>query len=186
MPAQWKFEAVSMKEKPELVFEDYLHVYPDLWVGYIWNNLRTCRSLLHEEISNRLKEAPELPPQSHLPIETISYQLSIETMQRMISDICASIPQYSGHIPTLLPSAPVSREGLLWRGSLNLLATDDIPSTSGVYFLLWPLSNAGSMTDSDVQREWIIQWSRFLGRMSGIQQAIQLGDILESGEKYSA
>jgi hypothetical protein len=186
MPAQWKFETVSMKEKSELVFEDYLHVYPDLWVGYIWNNLRTCRLLLHEEISNQLKESSALPPQSHLPMETISYQLSIEIMRRMISDICASIPQYSGHLPTILPSAPVSREGLSWRGSLNLLVTDDIPSTAGVYFLLWPLLNAGSMTGSDVQREWIIQRSRFLGRMSGIQQAITLGDILESGERYSA
>ena len=100
MPGRWRFEKVCLEEPTELLRGNYYHVYPDLWVAYIWNVLRICRLYLHEEISDQLKRntasLPLSPSTNH-----INSQVSAKIPQQLILDICASVPQYCGDLSRL-------------------------------------------------------------------------------------
>ncbi|RDW74181.1 hypothetical protein BP5796_07623 [Coleophoma crateriformis] len=187
MLVRWHFETVLTKEQSELVFGTYYHAYPDFWEASIWNSLRTCRLLLHEEIANQLKEVLTLFPQPPIPNAAVNYQLSVTTIQQLTLDICATVPQYSSQLLMHLRSLLTAKEYELPESLHfpNTFATDEIPSTAGVYFLFWPLLRAGQLTDSDVQRNWVIRQSRLIGRMTGIQQAFTLANVLESGEELT-
>jgi hypothetical protein len=184
MPVQWQFETVFTDENPELVFGSCYHVYPDLWVAHIWNTLRTCRLLLYEEICTRLRGKLSLPSLCSSSAE-LQYHLAIEALKQITLDICATIPQYSGHL-SMLPNAPVraGRTDLSQRQRPPIgPSNENISPTAGTYFLLWPLLNAGQMAASDNQRVWIINRLRYIGSMTGIQQAFALADVLERREK---
>ncbi|RDW67579.1 hypothetical protein BP6252_08975 [Coleophoma cylindrospora] len=187
MSVQWHFETVFTKEQSELVFGTYYHVYPDLWEASIWNSLRTCRLLLHEEIANQLKDVLLLFPQPPISNAAANYQLSVTTIQQLSLDICASVPQYSSQLLLHLRSLLTAKEYVMPEPLHfpNTPATEKIPSTAGVYFLFWPLLRAGQVTESEVQRNWVIRQSRLIGRMTGIQQAFTLANVLERGEELT-
>ncbi|RHZ52835.1 uncharacterized protein CDV56_105574 [Aspergillus thermomutatus] len=77
--------------------------------------------------------------------------------------------------------------GLVSMSSGDLLQTEKdifrdpsasgIPTVAGLYFLFWPLLTVGCIVESDVQRKWIVDRSRYIGRMTGIQQAFSLADV---------
>ncbi|KAH7336661.1 hypothetical protein BKA65DRAFT_553294 [Rhexocercosporidium sp. MPI-PUGE-AT-0058] len=50
VPAEHKFDILHPDHSTKLVYGRFYHVYPPFWAAYFWNNLRTCRILLHQEI----------------------------------------------------------------------------------------------------------------------------------------
>lgn len=184
MSGQWRFETFCVEERSEFVLGDYYHVYSDLWVAHIWNILRTCRLLLHEEIDNQLKHSSTSSAQSAFSLDLVDSKFSARTLQQMFLDICASVPQYCGHLSRLRSHSNTKKSQL--QGNIyprHGLAADDVPHVASVYLLLGPLLIAGWMIDSKIQRDWIIDQCRFLGRTTGIQQGFTIADILSRGEK---
>lgn len=178
MPAQWRFAPIPAKEISELVFGTCYHVYPDQWVAFVWNCLRTSRLLLHTEIRSRLADKLALSHLSFSDLETLDYRASAKIMHQMVFEICATVPQYAGYLEVLN-----SNETLAEKSRSSEQITNGIPVIAGAYLVLWPLLNAGQCTESDLQRNWIVERCRYIGRMSGIQQAFVFADLIESGDK---
>ncbi|PYH88977.1 hypothetical protein BO71DRAFT_413699 [Aspergillus ellipticus CBS 707.79] len=180
MTREMPFRIVEV-QKSELVLETYYHVYPDLWAAAAWNHVRACRIVLHREIKKQLESVLEASRFSLAG--TLQHQQSVMTLQHLTSEICATIPQYCDHLSILSNDLPYCEDAKL-QENVNIQPDNasGIPTTAGIYQFFWPLLNAGQVTQSDQQRRWIINKCRFMGRMSGIQQAFVLAEILEDGE----
>ncbi|KAL4779775.1 hypothetical protein BJX76DRAFT_351539 [Aspergillus varians] len=152
----------------------YHHFYPDLWVAYIWNYIHTCRLLLQGEIRDQLAQLSATSPSLSMEIHGRWVQ-SRQIMQRLISDICASVPQYRDRLSTTEIEQHGDGLGISKGGS------NPVPTVAGVYFLLWPLLVAGEMTECSTERIWIINQCRLLGETTGIQRMITVADRLHHG-----
>ncbi|KAL4800852.1 hypothetical protein BDV19DRAFT_3607 [Aspergillus venezuelensis] len=147
------------------------YMYPDLWTVYIWNYVRTCRLRLQNEVVVQLSQQC-----GHLSSPTIEDQglllQSRGTMEGLIFEICASVQQY---------------EGNFLADRRNTYATSGVggpvPVVAGVYFLLWPLLIAGTMTASGTQRDWIVQQCRLLAKLTGIQRMATVADAIANGDE---
>ncbi|TGO06866.1 hypothetical protein BTUL_0431g00020 [Botrytis tulipae] len=176
--SQWHYNSISIASTSGTIFGTYYHVYSDFWVTQIWNHLRTCRIFIYEEIGRQYKER-----QFIYPIASMDYCLWFTTLQQMIDDICASLPQYYGDV--LKVHTPSGFSGSPDQNFITSpLSTSVIPHIAGTYFLLWPLLNSGRMTTSNIQRGWIIGRCRVLGDKTGIQQMFTLADVLEKREMF--
>ncbi|KAH8660948.1 hypothetical protein BGZ60DRAFT_471771 [Tricladium varicosporioides] len=167
MPTEYKPAVFLSEGNTELAYERYYHVYSDIWMANVWNNLRACRLLLHEEINKQIENDSS---RSTTFAEAKQHELSMQALHQMTFDICATVPQYSGYLPVLTGG----------RGSV------EPPAAAGIYFLLWPLFNAGKLAGSDSQRAWIIGRLRYIGKAAGIHQAFHLADVLEKEKKIEA
>ncbi|KAL4966161.1 Zn(II)2Cys6 transcription factor domain-containing protein [Aspergillus stella-maris] len=147
------------------------YMYPDLWTVYIWNYVRTCRLRLQNEVVVQLSQQCGNLPSPSTEDEGLLLQ-SCATMEALILEICASVRQYGGY---------------LLADSRNQYATRQVagpvPMVAGVYFLLWPLLIAGSMTASDTQRDWIVQQCRLLAKLTGIQRMATVADAIANGDE---
>lgn len=164
MPVDWQFQVVNSAKTSKQVMGTQFHKYPDAWVAGVWNNIRTCRLLLHQEIKQQMENV------GTSLFDAVQYQHSVIIMQQLVSDICASVPQYCGYLPVI-------------SGSLSDTQTDGngIPAIAAIYLLFWPLLYAGQMASSECQRDWIIDRMRYIGETTGIQQAFVFEDILKRG-----
>lgn len=176
MPTPWKFDTVSTQTEPEFVYDGCYHIYPDVWVAHIWNSIRTSRLILHQEILGQISSQPLISV-----MHEIQYQNSKEVLQQMSSEICATIPQYTGHLPLLSYSYNRSLSNV--QPQIADVSPEIIPLAVGIYFLLWPLLNAGQATDSSRQRAWIVNRLRYIGETTGILQAFLVADTLERREQ---
>ncbi|KAI2819557.1 hypothetical protein CBS115989_4408 [Aspergillus niger] len=176
MPKDWQFQVVELETTSEVVMGTQYHVYPDAWVAGVWNNIRTCRLLLHQEIKRQLENVLD----THL-FEAVQYQQSVIIMQQLVSDICASVPQYCGYIPDVVDGSPDTPQATSVADGLTSAyqSSNGIPATAGIYLLFWPLLSAGQMANSEKQRGWIIDRMRYIGETTGIQQAFVFEDILK-------
>ncbi|KAF7930115.1 hypothetical protein EAE99_004308 [Botrytis elliptica] len=176
---QWHYNSIPIVSTSNTIFGTCYHVCSDLWVTQIWNYFRTCRIFIYEEIGRQFKEGQFIHP-----IASMDYCLWFTTLQEMIDDICASLPQYYGDAPKVHTSSGISGspDHNFITGPLSISV---VPHIAGTYFLLWPLLNSGRMTISNLQRDWIIGRCRVLGDKTGIQQMFTLADVLEKREMFS-
>lgn len=165
MPEAWQFQVIELVTTSELVMGTQYHVYPDAWVAGVWNNIRTCRLLLHGEIKQQLESVLDTSL-----YDAVQYQHSVIIMQQVVSDICASVPQYCGYLPVKSGSV-----------SYTQTVSNGIPAIAGIYLLFWPLLYAGQMASSEYQRDWVINRMRYIGETTGIQQAFVFEAILKRG-----
>ncbi|EHA25799.1 hypothetical protein ASPNIDRAFT_43788 [Aspergillus niger ATCC 1015] len=161
MPKDWQFQVVELETTSEVVMGTQYHVYPDAWVA---------------EIKRQLENVLD----THL-FEAVQYQQSVIIMQQLVSDICASVPQYCGYIPDVVDGSPDTPQATSVADGLTSAyqSSNGIPATAGIYLLFWPLLSAGQMANSEKQRGWIIDRMRYIGETTGIQQAFVFEDILK-------
>ncbi|PVH73288.1 putative C6 transcription factor [Cadophora sp. DSE1049] len=95
VPSEHRFEIMQPHCNVGLVCGGYYHIYPSFWAAYFWNNLRTCRILLHQEIC-RQAEFSVIP-------DNLRQSRSRTLIHQLGMDICATVPQYSGYLPLLVP-----------------------------------------------------------------------------------
>ncbi|KAF7117635.1 hypothetical protein CNMCM5793_006727 [Aspergillus hiratsukae] len=174
-PVQWHFRTMALDEPSELVFGSSYHVYPDVWVAAIWNKLRTCRLLLHQEICAQLSDILATTPEQYPALDASCYHSSFEVMQNLALQVLATVPQFCGLVS--MPSGDLLQTG---KHVFCDRSASGIPTVAGLYLLFWPLLTAGRIVKSDVQRKWIVDRSRYIGRITGIQQAFSLADVVES------
>lgn len=182
MPAEWLFKSIPMKNPSGLVLGTYFHLYPAQWVAYIWNSLRTTRLLLLKEIQSRLANKLATLSQLYSSTDALPFQNSTRILHHMVSEICATVPQCSGYLGMLggdwIPEEVPRSSRQSFSPGIHTL-TNGIPRAAGAYLVLLPLFITGQSTDSDICRDSIVERTRYIGKMTGIQQAFTLADIMD-------
>lgn len=207
LPLQWKYDTVFTDTDPELVYEGYFHVYHDHRIAQILNSFHMNRILLHQLINDRVVQRMSASRPSLIsPDYTALAQLSLETMLKMTSDICASVPQFTASAPSFLSptsklqashsssSIPLSvtsrrKSETLQPGARHpyLAQHSDPFRVAGGYFLLWPLFMVGSLAVSpNSLRLWVINRLYFIGSSMKIPQALLVARILEGKESVDS
>jgi len=207
LPLQWKYETIFTDTDPEVVCEGYYHVYHDHRIAQILNSFRMNRILLHQLINDRfVQRMSSSRPSLTSPDYTALAQLSLETMLKMSSDICASVPQFTACAPSSLSQtsnlqaspSPSStslsvtspeRRATSQPGAQNpyLAQHSDPFRVAGGYFLLWPLFMVGSLALSpNSLRLWVINRLYFIGSSMKIPQALLVARILEGKESVDS
>lgn len=149
------------------------HIYPDLWVAHTWNNIRTCRILLHQEICSQitiLQRSTAIDARSQMTQKTTSELI----IQEMCAEICATIPQHAGYV-SHPPQPPIPT-------TTQHEPPRDVPIEAATYWLLWHLLKPGEVS-TGARRWWIIDRLRYLGNVTGIRQALAVAEALERRER---
>jgi hypothetical protein len=188
----WQFEIVEVEEKSSHHWESYHHMYPLEQIGQMWNVLRLTRIFLHELILSRCSDTEEVrSPNSKAPSLR---QQATETIEKMTSEICATVPQYIGDLSasglhklagtpartvSLSPSAPESEDISLVEHATKLNPTHHLPC----YRLIFPLYVAAQSSASPAGlRPWAIKQLHFMAEYHAIKNAARVAEILGSGE----
>lgn len=123
---------------------------------------------LHQEMRSGLVDSIHSADRDVSSKYMYHYQSPISVAASLTSEICATVPQFCG--PLLTPSGVNGHAGA---SAPDMCIGEDthangVPVTACVYHLLWLLLSAGQATQSDSQRDWIIQQCRYIGRATGI------------------
>jgi hypothetical protein len=187
-----QFETVQVTEKSSNHWDSHHHVYPCEQMGHMWNVLRVTRILLNELILDRCSDIEVRSPNSKY--HSIR-QLATEVIEGMISDICATVPQYIGNISAAglheaavtQPTKPSPLTGILT--SKERLVAAKRTSGSNLthylpcYRLIFPLYIAAQSSAAPRGlRSWAIDQLLFMKDYHAIKNAAQVAEILESGE----
>ena len=174
----WQYKTVHVEVKSRHHWETYHHMYPNEQIGQMWNALRLARIMLNESILSLCVGVDDVKnPHSH---PTSLRQKAHATIQRMISDICASVPQYIGDLSdrdlgksTGTPARPFTR-----------LNAPDPTQHLPCYRLIYPLYVAAQSSAAPVAlRIWVISQLRFMANYHAMPNAARVATILESGER---
>lgn len=186
LPLQWKYETIFTDTDKELVYEGYYHVYHDHRIAQMLNSFRMTRILLHQLINDRVVRRISSSRPSHIPPDyTALAQLSVETMVKMSSEVCASVPQFTACAPSFLSRTFRSQVSPSPFSSISSLTSPEHKLTSqpkaqapylaqnsyafpiaGGYFLLWPLFLVASLPIShNSLRLWVINRLSFIGNL---------------------
>lgn len=180
-----QFKTVYVDEKSAHHYEAYHYMYTDEHVGQMGNVLRLTRMLLCELIFSHCYNPP-IDPASGSGQSSLEY--AANTIDQMSREICATLPQYIGdssnffHGDTtrtdLLPVTPIQDTRISLARQAN--AKQYVPC----YRLIFPLYIAAqSPTASKAIKEYAIQQLHFMADYHGIENALAVAKILESGEK---
>ena len=101
-PPEWRFETVTNGNlDPDLVFHGQYHVYSTSWLASFWNNIRSFRTLIHEDIRDVLLAGfSAKPPKFVDPEHMLLFQRSTNTCYEMQAGILATVPQFLGYVET--------------------------------------------------------------------------------------
>lgn len=189
----WQFKTVQVEQKSSHHWESHHHVYPCEQIGQMWNVLRITRIFLNESILSRCSDIEEVRS-SNSRTPSLCQQ-AIEIIERMASDICATVPQYIGDLsaggfhksaatparnPSLPPSIPKSKDRFVpVKQTTSPNPTHHLPC----YRLIFPLYvTAQSPAAPPALRPWAIKQLRFMADYHAIENAARVAEILESGE----
>jgi hypothetical protein len=150
MPPAWYFSRRNRPNPSKACTE--LHDYPNLTVQKLWNNMRSVRILLNENILNYYPRVWGAAMD-----ENTQPQLPLSTIQLLISDICACVPVFDKK--TKDQWTPASR--------------------ACAHILIFPLYVAASSPSCPFEsRLWIIEQLDAMGSSFHILQALMVKDML--------
>lgn len=196
-PPEWVYETFTQPDdlnSENIIYKGQYHIYNNLYVASVWNNLRLFRIMLNQTIRGYLLEGfSAKPPRFTETRHTTLFQQSTEVCYKMQADILATVPQSLGYIRTVRISDETSSIGSFSNSSSpssdGEMTTHIISSTpngprSGGYSLLWPLWYAGfiDLASEDV-KEYCITNLRRVGEDMGIQQANVLAKVIEKNRE---
>ncbi|MCJ1376753.1 hypothetical protein MMC20_007998 [Loxospora ochrophaea] len=188
VPPSWQYKTILVDQKSTHHYELYHHVYPAEHVAQMWNTLRQTRIQLNEQIYARCldcKGAPKNDPQA-----VALHLYARKTISEMISDICASVPQYIGDHPKSFQSSAM----IITLGRDSSGGDSQIPGIGEsnptpylpCYRLIFPLYAVTQFPSAPPPlKPWVIKQLRFIAEHHGIENAAAVARILESGEKRS-
>lgn len=164
LPDGCDYKVIHVAKSEPGVFEGITHKYRDHRVAQLWNSLRMIRIFLNEAAHREISALIGADYESYgldVPTEWILLQeMCARNAQRIASDICASVPQFT----KMSPGQPLA------------VAT--------AAFLMWPLSAAGeSYLSPEPLRQYAIDRLKFLGREARLPQALWAAQMLEESEK---
>jgi hypothetical protein len=188
----WQFKDIQVSEKSIHHWKSHHHIYPSELIAQLWNVLRIARILLNELLLDRSSNFEE-DENSNPTIFSIR-QHAMDVIVRMISEICASVPQYIGDSPlgdleaqSWRAATPSVTQSASKKQQSSPAATRTVTSNPTYYLpcyrLIFPLyiSTLSLVAPPDL-KPWVIRRLRFMADHHGIENAARVADILESGE----
>ena len=176
----WQYQTVLVDKKSIHHYERHHHIYRHELMTQMWNVLRLTRIGLNELIYSCCSETQD--PDAI----ALRYRAS-ETITRMASDICASVPQYIGAFPEIFELQMTGREPVILDADTRLSTLNRTPNPTHhlpCYRLIFPLYvAANSFAAPPSLKPWAIKQLRFMADYHGIENAALIVQILESGEK---
>lgn len=178
VPEGWRPQSASDTTSAALLkFQAYgtsMYIYHDLWVASTWNSYRLLRLVPQAIMLKCTARAPSCRP-SNMPHGPPSY---IQTMQKLVNDVCASVPFAAGD--KVSPGQKIV--DYPWIPNALIPATHRrVASAVGPWFLLGPLTTCLELETSaglDVevievkQRRWIINQMGRFRRLYGLKDSI--------------
>lgn len=169
MPPSWQYERVSTGVHSPRVYGNSYHIYRDVHVTQTWNVLRLTRILINEIILDQrvhfLANPPSFSTPSHL---TKDWEAAEQSTNRLINDICGSVPQYTG-----LDTITLTKYHANPREQIRM----------SCYTLLFPLFVAAQSTwTAPCIREWIMVQLRHMSREINVRNAELILTVLKRGE----
>ncbi|KAF2623091.1 hypothetical protein BU25DRAFT_401265 [Macroventuria anomochaeta] len=103
---EWSYEEATLANLSPFVFGDTYHIYPSHATAQTWNWVRYTKIYIHDIIRNTILAGLATSP----PVFTGAHHLqhlarSIEQLQKVQSDILASVPQFLHDTPKIAPPA---------------------------------------------------------------------------------
>lgn len=157
LPSFWAFSAQKNAYHSGWWWDVRSDVYPSPIIAHVWNKVRAARILTEDLIQEQLLylsilEADELSSQT---LQTRS-ELYGQEMQRLVTDICATIPNYY---------RPPKGFGDPHKAGIP-------PHLGTTYWLLLPIEVVGCMRDAPAElREWLLQCLDRIYTTTGIIKA---------------
>lgn len=154
----------NLPGEPPDVFSDHWHIYPDTFVGSLWNHYRSIRIELHQIIINHLDRHED----GSLTLESMAQlPISENVVVAMSHEICASIPYF------------LSQDTLSEKPPLLL------KNTTHARLIIWPLFVAGWNTfASGKLRVWVAEQLEKIGNSMGIWKSNALGNLVRTNTAY--
>jgi hypothetical protein len=153
-------------------FPGDVDIYHDIWMASIWNLSRASRLFIQGVV---IRCAAWLSAPNDY-ITTEEYASAATLGQRLVNEVCASVPYHLGW-----PPAKAALDLVNFPDISGFACGDDSESSAknlGGYFLLWPLFVAGSLDFvPDIQRQWIRGRLAYIGHSMGIKQAEILSQV---------
>ena len=169
MPPSFHFDTVQLRESLDGVYGDYYHIYLDMHITQTCNVIRLTRILIKEMILNR--RSKNLNSMGSLPA------IESETLRKLATEICASVPQYTMSGKRTEESSPTSRGSA--RSTISK-RTKDLPSSFECYTLIFPLYIVARSPYVDLSmRNWILVQLNFLSSEMGVRNAAEVVRVLE-------
>ena len=183
VPATWKYKELGRcgrMDDPNTaeIYPGPIHCYNDIWTARKWNIYRSYRILCQAIIFNCLER---LIPASEIAF-THEYRRSTTISQRMVDDMCASVPFHLG-----FPAPMYELENMSSSNYSEEYSRDDNDPPKhrhsrtarhkdvqalGGYYLIWGLFVAANVVIiSKTQRDWILNRLRHIGAKYGLNQA---------------
>lgn len=198
MPENFTFDVLFVGETFCPTSGGCCQIHPDFWIALIWNLIRANRILLNEMIYMQIRNMHSSDSDTEegtLEFRAIETR-SIDTINDMALDICATVPQQAGflrpwlesRIGTVSPPDITTTGGSMPSSYTRALSLEREESASNMlrfqgsaYSLLWPLYVIGQCQGTRFQgcTTWVIEKLRFIGVTYGISQSLALATSLE-------
>lgn len=161
MPSTWLYSTTYLEEASESVLEKRYDTYPDHFITQGWNVLRVMRVLLNDIIRTHYVSR-DTDFSNNESFSRSSY-VATDYIDVIATEICATVPQYTGHNITTFRSKAYCMIQRLQ-----------------CYTLLFPLYVAGSYASCTTQiKPWIVKQLRSMSHEMGIRNASVVAGILE-------
>ena len=149
-----------------MVYEGYYHTYANMSSARMWNNYRSVRILVHEDLLDNLSRLSSTSPSFIRNACNNQTRQSNIVLSEMSAGICASVPFHLSHIG---------------RESSKSIST--APAVSGL-FLLWPLYVATCTSRApDKLQSWVVSKLQDIGHNMGIAQATSLAELVKNRQQ---
>ncbi|XPS81802.1 hypothetical protein M3J09_013727 [Ascochyta lentis] len=102
--SEWSYDEVVLAEMSPLVFGATYHIYPSHATAQTWNWVRYTKIYIHDIIRNTILAGLSASPPAFVGTQyMLQLAKSVEQLQRVQSDILASVPQFLHDVPKVAP-----------------------------------------------------------------------------------
>ena len=169
MPPSWQYEIIFVDNCSDLIYGNCYHIYRSIHVTQTWNVLRTARILIYEIILEQHRGLSNSSnSEASVQSSITEHGLAGEPIATLTSEICASVPQYTG---TAAKTSGLESTACGKRYNISC------------YTLLFPLFVAAqSSATPSPTRQWILAQLHFMSKELGVRNAELVLNILERGK----
>ncbi|KZM24938.1 uncharacterized protein EKO05_0002699 [Ascochyta rabiei] len=101
---EWSYDEVALTETSSLVFGATYHIYPSHATAQTWNWVRYTKIYIHDIIRNTILAGLSASPPTFVGTPyLLQLAKSVEQLQKVQSDILASVPQFLHDVPKVAP-----------------------------------------------------------------------------------
>jgi hypothetical protein len=201
IPPNFDFEIVFTEDvTTRLLYEPFYDIYPDFRVALIWNLVRSIRILINETIWKYARQICHGNTDSgKMGVDYAAIlERCKENMKRMLSEICATVPQQAGYLAELQGMSPQHssiQNAANWATpslsfNISRLTEEKRPKfdfseqKGAAYSLLWPLYVGGRcpLAAEAGCGHWIVDRLKYISDTFGLSQAATLATYLQQRE----